>query len=230
MLPSVAPNSLNASDSRLTSALTESFADAFLAAIGPPNSFHTPLRVLDVGVGRARIPIEICRQGFGIEIIGIDCRGSILRRVRHAIGRSGLTGTIRVRQADACELPFADASFDAVISNSLIHHLRRRRQALSEMVRVLRPGGLVFLRDSLPQSDASVIAATLIHIAGDRGRHIDRSFLLNPLSLDDARQLAEEAGLPATWVRRCGLRHWLLSGRLIIGADALHAGTCGRTV
>jgi ubiquinone/menaquinone biosynthesis C-methylase UbiE len=198
----------------LTSALIESFADGFLAAIGPPNSFCTPIRVLDVGVGRARIPIEICRQRSGIEITGIDCRPTILRRARHEIDRAGLTGAIHVQQADACALPFPDDSFEAVISNSLIHHLPRRRDALSEMIRVLRSGGLLFVRDSPPQPDAAIIARALLRIAVERESRIDRAGLPNPLSLDDARQLAAEAGIPAEWVRRCGLRHWLLSGRL----------------
>ena len=183
-----------------------------------------------MGVGRARIPIEICARRPDIEITGVDSQRSILRRARQEIERAGLTGAIRVRLADAYALPNANGTFDAVISNSLMHHLPRRREALNEMIRVLRPGGLLFVRDSLPQADASIIARTLLHIAAHRGRRIDRAHLPSPLSLDDARQLAAEAGIPADWVRRCGLRHWLLSGRLVIGAGALHAGSCGRTV
>jgi SAM-dependent methyltransferase len=221
---------LGASDFGLTSTLTDSFADAFLTAIGPPSSFGATIRVLDVGVGTARIPIEICRRRAGFEFTGIDCGPTILRRARQEIDLAGLTGAIRVREADACALPHADGSFDAVISNSLVHHLPRRRDVLSEMIRVLRPGGLLFVRDSLPQADASIIARTLLHIAVHRGRPIDRAGLPNPLSLDDARQLAAEAGIPRGWVRRCGLRHWLLSGRLVIGAGALHAGSRSRTV
>jgi len=221
---------LDPSDLRLTSTLTESFADAFLAALGPPSSLDTTIRVLDVGVGRARIPIAICALRPDIQIRGVDLRAAILRRAREEIERAGLTGTIRVQPADACALPHADGSFDAVISNSLVHHLPRRRDALSEMFRVLRPGGLLFVRDSLPQPDAAMINRTLLHIAGDRGHRIDRARLPNPLSLADARQQAAEAGIPRGWVRRCGLRHWLLSGRLVIGADALHAGSCSRTV
>jgi SAM-dependent methyltransferase len=116
------------------------------------------------------------------------------------------------------------------MSNSLIHHLPRRREALSEMIRVLRPGGLLFVRDSLPHADAAVIVATLSRIAGDRGSRGDDERLPNPLSLGDARRLVAEAGIPADWVRCCGPRHWQLCGRLQIGAVALHACSYSRTV
>jgi SAM-dependent methyltransferase len=163
----------------------------------------------------ARIPIEICRRRPEIEITGVDCRGSIVRRARHEIDRAGLTGSIRVQQAVACSLPYPDASFDAVISNSLVHHLPRQCEALSEMIRVLRSGGLLFVRDSLPQADAQIIAWTLHRCARTVGCRIHRARLPSPLTLDDARQLAAQAGLPAEWVQRCGQRHWLLSGRLV---------------
>jgi len=214
----------------LTSALCETFAEGFLIAIGPQISFRAPFCVLDVGVGSARIPIEICRGRSDIRIAGVDSQPSILRRARQEIDRAGLAGAVRVQRGNACVLPFPDASFDAVISNALLHHLLRRREALSEMIRVLRPEGLLFVRDSLPQADAPTIARTLLRIAGDRGRRIDRARLPSPLSLDDARQLAAEAGIPADWVRRCRPRHWLLSGRLVNGTGALHAGSCSRTV
>src|SRR5262249_22456636 len=138
----------------LTGLPTQSFADAFLAAIGPPHLIRTPLRVLDVGVGRARIPIEICARRPDIEITGVDSQPSILRRAREEIALASLTGAICVHEADACALPFPDTTFDAVISNSLVHHLPHRGEALTEMMRVVRPGGLLFVRDSLPQADA----------------------------------------------------------------------------
>src|SRR5262245_28746284 len=191
---------------------SHSFAEEFLTALGVEARAGSSLRVLDVGVGRARIPIEICAGRPDIAITGVDSQPSILRRAREDIERAGLEGAVRVQRGNACALPFPDASFDAVISNALLHHLPRQRKALSEMIRVLRPEGLLFVRDSLAQADASIIAATLLHTAGERRRRIERARLPIPLSLDDALQLAAEAGLPAEWVRPCGPRHWLLSG------------------
>ena len=46
-------------------------------------------------------------------------------------------------------MTFADASFDAVMSNSIVHHIPKPDDALAEMLRVLRPGGFLFVRDLL---------------------------------------------------------------------------------
>jgi ubiquinone/menaquinone biosynthesis C-methylase UbiE len=55
---------------------------------------------------------------------------------------------LNVSIADACNLPYKDESFDAVISIAVIHHLstvERRIQAVSEITRVLKPGGTCFI-------------------------------------------------------------------------------------
>src|SRR5262249_12238372 len=110
-------------------------------------------------------------------------------------------------QADACSLPYAEAAFDAVISNALLHHLRRPQEALREMVRVLRPGGLLFVRDSLRQPDATKIVKIL------RRSTLPGAFPVS-LTLKQAQLLAKEAGLPAEWVQPAGPRHWLLCSRV----------------
>jgi SAM-dependent methyltransferase len=61
--------------------------------------------------------------------------------VEEARARLGDVATYRV--ADVQELPFADASFDLVIANHMLFHVPDRRQALGELARVLRPGGVV---------------------------------------------------------------------------------------
>ena len=62
----------------------------------------------------------------------------------------GVSERVNVETADMCALPFADASFDVVLSRFAVHNLPRaaaRRQAVEEIARVLRPGGTVLLAD-----------------------------------------------------------------------------------
>jgi SAM-dependent methyltransferase len=64
--------------------------------------------------------------------------------VRDALDRVGSLGRYRRtvgRVADAQELPFRSASFDVVVANYVLHHVPDTRRAVSEMARVLRPGG-----------------------------------------------------------------------------------------
>ena len=65
--------------------------------------------------------------------------------VDHARRRYEAVGNLEFRQADCAALPFADASFDAVVSFETIEHIGAQDAFLDEVRRVLRPGGLVIL-------------------------------------------------------------------------------------
>jgi SAM-dependent methyltransferase len=94
-------------------------------------------RVLDVAAGPGCMTARAARRGAAV--VGVDLDGSMvaLARRRHP--------TLDFRQAAAEELPFEDASFDAVVANFLVHHLRSPSDAMSELVRVLAPGGVIAL-------------------------------------------------------------------------------------
>jgi ubiquinone/menaquinone biosynthesis C-methylase UbiE len=61
------------------------------------------------------------------------------------------------RQADATALPFADASFDTVVSFLMLHHVIEWERALAEAARVLRPGGLLLGYDLLDGATARLV-------------------------------------------------------------------------
>jgi ubiquinone/menaquinone biosynthesis C-methylase UbiE len=194
-----------------------SFADAFLEALARFTRPQSRMFVLDVGIGTGRIPIEICTRQSGIEIFGVDHRPAILQRARRNIHHTGFADVVRVHRADASSLPYADATFDAVISNSLLHHLAQPLDALREMVRVARPGGLLLVRDSLRQPDTATIAGILCR--SDDNRDGGRRSLFQygfhaALTLDQTRDLVSTAGLPAEWVEPAGPSHWVVCGRL----------------
>ncbi|MGE5193321.1 MAG: class I SAM-dependent methyltransferase [Deltaproteobacteria bacterium] len=200
----------------MTGSRPGSFAEAFLLAIDPDDLRRSSLRVLDVGTGTARIAIEICKRQNGIDITGVDRSVGILRRARRGVAQAGLSDAIRIERGDACSLSYAAGSFDAVISNGLVHHVPDRRGVLCEMIRVLRPGGVLLVRDSLRQPDSATIARILSRCAGGaRGSRWSgsRSGFQAALTLDEARDLASSVGLPSEWVQQTGPRHWLLGGR-----------------
>jgi len=94
-------------------------------------------RVLDVATGPGWVAAQAA--GRGASVVGVDVAEAMIARARSA--HPGL----EFRQADAHELPFADASFDAVVGNLAIMHLSRPERAMAEFVRVLRPGGRLVL-------------------------------------------------------------------------------------
>ena len=94
-------------------------------------------RVLDVATGPGWVAAQAAERGASV--VGVDVAEAMIARARSA--HPGL----EFRWADAHELPFADASFDAVVGNLAVMHLSRPERAMAEFARVLRPGGRLAL-------------------------------------------------------------------------------------
>ncbi|KAH8881336.1 S-adenosyl-L-methionine-dependent methyltransferase [Thozetella sp. PMI_491] len=112
--------------------------------------------ILDVGCGPGTITVgfgHLVRQG---SVTGIDISDFILRQAREAVDKIGSGESARLPidfvQADLLAgLPFPDAKFDVVFSSQLFPHLataETRLRALTEMRRVLKPGGILATRDA----------------------------------------------------------------------------------
>ena len=167
--------------------------------------------VLDVGTGTAQIPIELCRQHPVARVTGVDLAEHMLRVGRDNVRRAGLEGRIRLERCDAKGLPHADGSFGAVLSNSIVHHIPQPRAVLAEMVRVLAPGGVLFVRDLLrPDDEAALGRLVDLHAAGanDHQRQMFADSLRAALSLDEVRALVAGLGYDPAGVRQTTDRHW----------------------
>ncbi len=112
--------------------------------------------VLDVGCGRGQLLIEAARhlprgRSFGIDLWSTrDQSGNARDATLVNAAAAGVADRVSVETADMRRLPFADASFDAVVSSLAIHNLPSpadREQAVREIARVLKPGGRVALLD-----------------------------------------------------------------------------------
>ena len=108
-----------------------------------------PLRVLDVATGTGDFAIAIAKKlSKGSEIVGIDLSEQMLE-----IGRQKVQGNIALQQGDVECLDFEEDSFDRVSVAFGVRNFEHLEQGLSEMYRVLRPGGkLVILELSYPDN------------------------------------------------------------------------------
>ena len=104
-------------------------------------------RVLDVGTGPGVIPIKIARRSSDLEVVGIDLSEAMLDLARNSLKDESSDLTVSFEIGNASHLEYDDTSFDAVISNSVLHHLEDPVPALNEMARVVKPGGAVLIRD-----------------------------------------------------------------------------------
>jgi ubiquinone/menaquinone biosynthesis C-methylase UbiE len=173
-------------------------------------------RVLDVGTGTAQIPIEVCRQHPTVTVDALDAAEHMLAVARQNVERAGLTGRIALHLARGQRLPFEGGSFPAVMSNSIVHHIPEPRGVLAEMVRVLAPGGWLFVRDLLRPADRQTLEG-LVNLyaaeANDHQRGMFRDSLHAALTVDEVRALVAALGFNPDDVRQTTDRHWTWATR-----------------
>ena len=168
-------------------------------------------RFLEAGCGPAANALNIAK--LGLEVAGVDLTREAVEAAREAFARHGLDGDFVV--GDMRQLPFRDGSFEFVYAGGVVEHFRESRRAVSEMARVLRPGGRVlftvpaltfsypylFLRGSVPALPYVEDVASFVHFRLLRGKlasfGYERSFLAR-----DVRRLLADAQLDDIVVRR----------------------------
>jgi ubiquinone/menaquinone biosynthesis C-methylase UbiE len=180
--------------------------------VGELLQLRPPLQtVLDVGTGTAQIPIELCRREASARVIAIDMAEHMLKVGQQNVERAGLTRRIELRIVDAKRMPFADASYDVVMSNSIVHHIPEPIAVFKEMVRVVKPGGALFVRDLLRPNDLTALRGFVAKYAAGANAHQQKMFgdsLHAALTLDEVRAMVTKLGFAAETVRQTSDRHW----------------------
>lgn len=172
--------------------------------------------VLDLGTGTAQIPIQLCRQHSLCRVMAADAAVSMLELARYNIELAGLIERIQLTQVDAKGLPFDDAMFDVVMSNSIVHHIPQPLAALREALRVTRPGGLLFFRDLLRPDTESQRQQLVQTYAGAANAYQQKMFadsLHAALTLLEVQTLVAELGFDLHSVQQTSDRHWTWIGR-----------------
>ena len=97
--------------------------------------------VLELGSGSGAMALELLDRYPDIRLVATDVDPAMRAAATARLEEFG--ERVEVREADATHLPFADASFDAVVTFIMLHHVIDWEQALAQIARVLRPGGIV---------------------------------------------------------------------------------------
>jgi ubiquinone/menaquinone biosynthesis C-methylase UbiE len=173
------------------------------------------LNILDLGAGTAQIPIELARRVPNARITAFDAAASMIALAKQNVAAAQLTDRIICRLADAKKLPFESATFGAVISNSILHHIPSPRDVVAESVRVTAPGWLLFHRDLCrPADEAELthIVETYAAEATDYQRRLFSDSLHAALTVEEVQQLVAEFGFTPETVRKTSDRHWTWIG------------------
>ncbi len=141
------------------------------------------ITVLDIGSGPGHVAGALAETGAAVT--GIDFSARMVEVARRHYSQATFL------EADAEELPFGDASFEAVVSNFVVHHLARPDVVFREVCRVLKPGGcfafVVFERPEAQSSISAFFEAVAAHHDSDELPHgplfgAERSAYVAPLN------------------------------------------------
>lgn len=110
-------------------------------------------RYLDIGTGTGDLVFEIIDRFPNVRVDGIDPSEQMLAVAKDKAGRRGLGDRVSFLTADALDLPMESGTYDGIVSGFCFRNIERRQKALEEMLRVLKPGGvLIVLEATYPEN------------------------------------------------------------------------------
>ncbi len=173
-------------------------------------------RMLDIGTGPGQIPELVCEAIPSARVLGIDLAQTMIDLAQKRREASPHRERLEFRKCDAKGLPFEDASFDTVLSNTIIHHIADPRLVLREAMRVLKPGGALLIRDLFrPANELETRELVKLHAADCNAiqRELFRASLCAALTPDEMRAMVEEVGMPGVEVVIDSDRHMSVQRR-----------------
>lgn len=195
-------------------AVNQAFVERFLELAGTIDS----ARALDLGTGPADIPIRLIRARPNWHVVAVDASPVMLELARPAVVAAGLSGRIELLAANAKDIPLADASFDVVFSNSILHHITDAARLWAQVRRLIRPGGLVFFRDLARPATPQLARDIVNRHAGGESALLQEEYyrsLLSAYTVDEVAAQLAQAGLRD--LRACMItdRHMDIFGRVV---------------
>jgi len=143
--------------------------------------------------------------------MAIDMAINMLDLANYNVQSSLRPDRIQLVKADAKDLEYDSEMFDVVISNSIVHHIHSPAQCMAEMVRVLKPGGAMFVRDLMRPASMETLESIVETYAGDEteySRQLFHQSLHAALTLDEIQQLVSDCGWNPDGVKATSDRHW----------------------
>lgn len=132
-------------DSELTLKLHASRRAAIQAAFFLPY-LQAEMKLLDCGCGSGSITVGLAQALARGAVTGIDLSEVEVGRARSRAATAGLSN-LHFEVGNVYRLAFPNESFDAIFSHNLLEHVGEPRKALGEMFRLLKPGGVIGIRD-----------------------------------------------------------------------------------
>jgi len=188
----------------------QEFVERFLAAFPDLTEGH----IVDLGCGPADIPIRLARALPRCRITGIDASLPMIRLGEQAIIDAGLVDriTLRCERIQSLVLP---ELVDAVVSNSLLHHIPNPLRFWLAVKQLVRPGSYALVMDLLRPASTDDAAALVDQYASNGPVILRRDFynsLLAAFTEDEVAAQLAEMNLSRLLIDVPDDRHWLVGG------------------
>ena len=170
--------------------------------------------VLDLGCGPGDIPIRFAKFYPACQVIGIDASTPMIQLGEQAVKEAGLSDRITLRCDRYEEVPGARIA-DAVISNSLLHHLPNPLQFWQKIRQLVRPGAPVLVMDLLRPDSPEAAQAIVDQYAANEPDILRRDFynsLLAAFTEDEIGSQLARMNLTRLLIDVPGDRHWVVGG------------------
>jgi 2-polyprenyl-3-methyl-5-hydroxy-6-metoxy-1,4-benzoquinol methylase len=189
----------------------QGFVNRFLELYADLKEGH----VVDLGCGPADIPIRLATALPGIHITAVDASQPMIDIGEMAVKAAGLTDRVVLRCArfQTCVMPPADA----VISNSLLHHVPNPLQFWYAVKTFAKPGAAVLVMDLLRPGSPAEAQAIVDHYAAEEHAILRRDFfnsLLASFTEDEVASQLAELNLSRLLIDVPDDRHWIVAGRV----------------
>lgn len=173
-------------------------------------------RVLDLGCGAADISCRVARAFPNCKVDGVDASETMLRYGREFIATQGVTEQVQLFNG---YLPHLEISthYDAVISNSLLHHLANPLDLWETVKKAAKPSGIIFIMDLLRPSRPEDVDFLVKRHAANEPEILRRDFfnsLHAAYTVEEIEAQLQTSGLYYLDVYEVSDRHWIALGRL----------------
>ncbi|MBC7349803.1 MAG: class I SAM-dependent methyltransferase [Candidatus Aminicenantes bacterium] len=140
-------------------------------------------RILDAGTGKGHLAATLAKMDY--QLVSFDLSEEQLQVARDNLENQGLLHLVELKRENGEQLSFPDGSFGVIFSVNMVHHLERPLAVLSELVRVLQPGGKLVISDFSPEGLAMMAE---VH-RREGGEH-----QVSPFGLDQVEEFLLEKG------------------------------------
>ncbi len=142
------------------------------------------LRVLDVSSGRGTQAVFYATE-YGVDVTGLDLSEEMVRTATERASETPVSGRVRFDLGDSQKLPYPDATFDVVINECAVGIPDDSQAVLSEMARVVKPGGRVVIHESTWRRP----------LGNDEKRELAERYGTTPLEREEWTGMMRAAGL-----------------------------------